>query len=62
MKLVKQNKLEHICEELFTEEVWSGRFTILDLVMTKYDRFDKPNQVFNTDETGFGIKQRVNTF
>ena len=58
IKWVKQNKLERILEESFTEEVRSGWFTILESVMTKYNPFDKSNQVFNVDETDFSDKTK----
>ena len=35
------------------EEVRLGWFTILKEMMTKHPLLDKPNQIFNVDETGF---------
>ena len=42
----------------FTEEVRIGWFSTLKDVMTKYDLFDKLQQVFNLDETGFSDKMK----
>jgi hypothetical protein len=53
IKWKKQIKLERIRKESFTEHVRSSWFTMLENVMIKYNLLDKPNQIFNVDETGF---------
>lgn len=54
----RQAKLERIRAESFTEENRSGWFATLKTVLKKYDLFDKPNQIFNFDETGFSDKTK----
>ena len=49
----KQEKLERVRAEGFTEEARSGWFKTLEDTLTKHNLFDKPNQIFNADETGF---------
>lgn len=49
----KQEKLERIRAEGFTEEARSGWFKTLEDTLTKHNLFDKPHQIFNADESGF---------
>jgi hypothetical protein len=53
IKWKKQAKLERARKESFTENVRSSWFTMLENVMIKHNLLDKPNQIFNVDETGF---------
>ena len=54
----KQEKLERLRAKSFTEEVRTGWFATLKEVMTKHKLFDKPNQIFNVDESGFSDRTR----
>ncbi|CAF1496473.1 unnamed protein product, partial [Adineta steineri] len=54
----RQEKLERIRAESFTEETRSGWFATLHSVLEKHDLFDKPYQIFNFDETGFADKTK----
>lgn len=54
----KQEKLERVRAEVFTEETRSGWFATLQTALIKYDLLDKPNQIFNADETGFSDKTK----
>ena len=56
----KQQKLEQARAENFTKESLVGRFQMLKQVVTKYSLFDKPNQIFNVDESGFSDKTKGN--
>ena len=49
----KQEKLERIRAEGFTEETRFGWFKTLEETLTKHNLFDKPQQIFNVDESGF---------
>lgn len=53
IKWQKEVKLERAREEAFTEDCRRGWFGTLEEVLKKHDLFDKPNQIFNVDETGF---------
>ncbi|CAF3001767.1 unnamed protein product [Rotaria sp. Silwood2] len=53
IKWKKQEKLERIRAEKFTEETRQGWFSLLKSTLEKLDLMDKPNQIFNADETGF---------
>ena len=52
----KQDNLERIRAESFTEEVRTGWFARLKEVMTKHNLFDKLNQIFNVDGSVFSDK------
>ena len=52
IKWKREQKMEHSRAEAFTE-ARIGWFLLLKDVMTKHDLFDKPQQIFNIDETGF---------
>ena len=54
----KQEKLERIRAEGFTEEARSGWFKTLEDTLTKHNLFDKPHQIFNADESGFSDETR----
>ncbi|CAM4985759.1 unnamed protein product [Rotaria socialis] len=54
----KQEKLERARAEAFTEQNRSGWFKTLKDVLIKHDLFDKPNQIFNADESGFSDKTK----
>jgi hypothetical protein len=56
IKWKKQEKLERIRAEKFTEETRQGWFEFLKSTLEKFDLMDKPAQLFNADETGFGDK------
>ncbi|CAF4845507.1 unnamed protein product, partial [Rotaria sp. Silwood2] len=54
----KQEKLERTRAEAFTEETRSGWFATLKDVLMKHNLIDKPNQIFNADESGFSDKTK----
>ncbi|CAM2709670.1 unnamed protein product [Rotaria socialis] len=54
----KQEKLERARAEAFTERNRSGWLKTLKDVLIKHDLLDKPNQIFNADESGFSDKTR----
>ncbi|CAF1296165.1 unnamed protein product [Rotaria magnacalcarata] len=54
----KQEKLERARAEAVTEQNPSGWFKTLKDVLIKHDLFDKPNQIFNADESGFSDKAK----
>ncbi|CAF3619042.1 unnamed protein product [Rotaria socialis] len=54
----KQEKLERARAEAFTEQNRSGWFKTLKDVLIKHDLFDKTNQIFNADESGFSDKTK----
>ena len=54
----KQQKLERARAEAFTEETRKGWYATLHGVLIKHDLLDKPNQIFNADESGFSDKTR----
>jgi hypothetical protein len=56
IKWKKQEKLERIRAEKFTEETRQGWFSLLKSTLEKFDLMDKPAQLFNADETGFSDK------
>lgn len=56
IKWKKQEKLERIRAEKFTEETRRGWFSLLKSTLEKLNLMDKPNQIFNADETGFSDK------
>ena len=58
IKWLQQQKMDRERSDGFTEEVGIGWFSTLKEVMTKYDLFDMPQQVFNLDETGFSDKTK----
>lgn len=58
IKWIKQQKLERNRAEAFTEETRRNWFSTLSSVMAKYELFDKPQQIFNADETGFSDQSR----
>ena len=58
IKWKRQEKLERARAEGFTEESRSGWFTTLKNTLTKHNLMDKPNQIFNADETGFSDKTK----
>lgn len=53
IKWIKEQKMEMNRVKAFTENVRSGWLSLVKDVLTKYDLFDKPHQIFNIDETGF---------
>ena len=58
IKWKREQKMEHLRAVAFTEEVRAGWFLLLKDVMTKYNLFDKPQQIFNIDETGFSDRTK----
>jgi hypothetical protein len=58
IKWKREQKMERIRAEGFTEEVRAGWLSVVKEVMKKYNLFDKPQQVFNIDETGFSDKTK----
>jgi len=58
IKWKKESKLERVREETFTEEVRAAWFKTLEGVLMKYNLFDKPNNIFNVDETGFSNRTK----
>lgn len=60
IKWMKEQKMETVRSKNFTEEIRSQWFYMLKEVMRKHDLFDKPQQIFNLDETGFSDKTRGN--
>lgn len=58
IKWKRQEKLERVRAEGFTEENRSGWFTTLKNTLTKHDLMDKPHQIFNADESGFSDKTK----
>ena len=54
----KQQKLERARAEGFTEETRSAWYTTLHDVLVKHNLLDKPNQIFNADESGFSDKTK----
>lgn len=60
IKWLREQKMERVRSENFTETVRSGWFSMLKEVMTKHDLFDKPEQIFNMDESGFSDKTKGN--
>jgi hypothetical protein len=56
IKWKKEEKLEQIRANKFTEEVRRSWFSLLKSVLVKLDLMDKPSQIFNCDETGFSDK------
>ena len=56
IKWMKEEKMESCRADSFTEEVRTGWFSLVKDVMTKNNLFDKPNQIFNLDESGFSDK------
>ena len=54
----KQEGLERIRAENFTEDIRTGWFARLKEVMTEHNLFDKSNQIFNVDESDFSDKAR----
>ena len=58
IKWMKQQKLERVRAESFTEEARRGWFNTLETVLTQHNLFDKPSQIFNADETGFSDKSK----
>jgi hypothetical protein len=50
--------MERIRAESLTEQTRSGWFATLHEVLQKHELFDKPNQIFNFDETGFAGKTK----
>ena len=54
----KQQKLERTRAEAFTEQTRAGWFATFKDVLTKHKLLDKPNQIFNADETGFSDKTK----
>lgn len=53
LKLMKCNSLENARVKGVTQEIIDGWFNTLHKVLTKLDLFDKPQNVFNMDESGF---------
>lgn len=53
LKLMRSTSLESSRAEGVTREVIDGWFTLLHDVLKKLDLMDKPQNVFNTDESGF---------
>lgn len=60
IKWMKEQKMEISRADSFTEEIRSGWFTLVHEVLTKFNLFDKPQQIFNLDETGFSDKTKGN--
>jgi hypothetical protein len=58
IKWMKEQKMETVRSENFTETVRTGWFSMVKEVMKKHDLFDKPQQIFNLDETGFSDKTK----
>ena len=56
IKWKKEEKLEKIRANKFTEETRKSWFALLKSVLMKHDLMDKPMQIFNCDETGFSDK------
>jgi hypothetical protein len=53
LKLMHSSSLENNRAKGVTQEIIDGWFSILHKVLTKLDLFDKPQNIFNTDESGF---------
>ena len=62
IKWLQQQKMERERADEFTKEVRVGWFSTLKEVMTKHGLFDKPQQLFNIDETGFSDKTKGKWF
>ena len=60
IKWMKEQKMEAVRSENFTETVRSEWFSMLHEVLKKHDLFDKPQQIFNLDETGFSDQTKGN--
>ena len=58
LKWKRQEKLERARAEGFSEETRQGWFATLKATLIKHDLMDKPNQIFNADETGFSDKTK----
>jgi hypothetical protein len=58
IKWKRQEKLERVRAEGFTQENRSGWFETLKNTLKKHDLMDKPHQIFNADETGFFRKDQ----
>lgn len=54
----RQEKLERARSEAFTEQTRSAWFATLQDVLIKHNLLDKPNQIFNADESGFSDKTK----
>jgi hypothetical protein len=54
----KQQKLEQARAESFTEDTRAGWYATLKDVLIKHNLLDKPNQIFNADESGFSDKTK----
>ena len=57
IKWKKQEKLERIRAEKFTEETRRGWFSLLKSTLEKLNLMDKPNQIFNAH---YGVTDSVN--
>ncbi|CAM4850763.1 unnamed protein product [Rotaria magnacalcarata] len=53
IKWKKEEKLENIRANKFSEETRQSWFSLLKATLVKLDLLDKPAQIFNCDETGF---------
>ena len=62
IKSLQHQTMERERADRFTEEARVGWFSTLKEVMTKHDLFDKPQQLFNIDETGFNDKTKGKWF
>lgn len=56
IKWKKEEKMEKIRAQRFTEETRKSWFALLKSVLIRLDLMDKPSQIFNCDETGFSDK------
>ena len=62
IKWKKEEKIEKIRAQRFTEETRKSWFALLKSVLIKLDLLDKPSQIFNCDETGFSDKTERESF
>ena len=53
LKLMRSSSLENARAKGVTEEIINGWFDLLYKVLKKLDLFDKPQKIFNMDESGF---------
>jgi hypothetical protein len=62
IKWKRQKKMESNRATAFSEEVCIGWLCIVKDILSKYNLFDKPHQVFKIDETVSGDKTRADWF
>ncbi|CAF3332606.1 unnamed protein product [Rotaria socialis] len=58
VKWKKEEKMEKIRAQKFTEQTRKSWFSLLKSTLIKLDLMDKPAQIFNCDETGFSDKTK----